>query len=523
MTTVIATASAFEHASLNVAGQLPKGAAAFWAQSLTDLVCGIRRDGREGCVQDHEGRRLDAARLDAAYDALAVAGVEAGHVVLVEAANTLTSIAAILSLWQKGCVVCPIDRDCTPAVRELIARQADARAIINVDGKVSVFGEPRSRPVIRLLRPRRITGVDLALMVFTSGTSGNPKGVVLTHHNVMSALRAIATYLGLTEQDRILAIPPLFFDYGLYQLLLSLFTGCTLIVADDNRSVDKLALVIESVQPTVLPMVPALASAIGRMLQIRDKREQSVRLITNTGGHLPETSIALLQSVFPHAGIIPMYGLTECKRALYCDRSRFPEAVDSVGVAMAGLDARVVLEHEGGGFREASPGETGELWVRGSSVMQEYRRADAVSDTDVGVRLLAGRYRSDNWLATGDLFCVDAGGLHYFKGRAKSLIKQGGYCLIPRDIEAMAESLASVEMAVVIGRIENGGDERAVLYVQVSGESDLAYRNRVREALRNIIPRSLLPREIVFVTQWPATANGKIDRRALQHGVEGTE
>lgn len=519
MTTGIAPVSAFEHSSLNVAGQLPNGATALWAQSLTDLVCGMRRDGREGCMQDHEGGVLDAARLDAAYTALVAAGVEAGHVVLVEAASTLTSIAAILSLWQKGCVVCPIDRDCTPGVRAIIAHEADARAIIDTDGKVSLLGEPRTRPVIRLLRPKRVTGVDLALMVFTSGTSGKSKGVVLTHHNVMSALRAIATYLGITEQDRILAIPPLFFDYGLYQLLLSLFTGCALVVANDNHSVNKLALVIESMQPTVLPMVPALTSGIGRMLQIRKKRVPSVRLITNTGGHLPEASIALLQSVFPNTSVIPMYGLTECKRALYCDRSRFPDASGSVGVAMAGLDARVVIEVEGGGFREAEPDEIGELWVRGSSVMQEYRGADS----GAGARLLPGRYRSDNWLATGDLFCIDAGGLHYFKGRSKSLIKQGGYCLIPRDIEELAESLALVEMAVVIGRTEDCGDERAVLYVQIRGESDLTCRNRVRDELRSVIPRTLMPREIVFVTRWPATANGKIDRRALEQRVEGDE
>ena len=512
--TAVAVASRYQHASTSITGRLPAGPPPVWAQTLTDLVCGVRRDGGEGRVTDHLGVALDAAMVDQAAAALEAAGVQADDVVLVEAHNTLASIAAMLALWQKGCVVCPIDPECSSLVRVLIAATAEATAVVATDGSVQRLGGIRRDPVVRLIRPKRVTGVDVALIVFTSGSSGNPKGVVLTHHNAMSALRAISTYLGLTEQDRILAIPPLFFDYGLYQLLLSLFTGCTLVVANENRSVAKLAPVIAAVQPTVLPVVPALASGIGRMLQIRKTAVPSVRLVTNTGGHLPEACIALLQEVFPNVNTVPMYGLTECKRALYCDRARFPDAPDSVGVPMPGLDARVVVEDAAGGFREAGVDEVGELWVRGSSVMQGYLGVDS----GAGARLVQGRYRSDTWLATGDLFRVDGRGLHYFKGRAKSLIKQGGYCLVPRDIEEMAERLPDVETAVVVGRTEDSGDERAVIFVQLAGESDLERRNAARAALRTTIPRTLMPREITFVSDWPTTGNGKIDRAALARG-----
>lgn len=510
-------AKAFEHASLSVTGQLPRGEPAVWAQSLTDLVCGLRQDGAEGCVQDHLGHALSAQQVDAACAALTDAGVQAGHVVMVEAANTLTSIAAILALWQKGCVVCPIDPACAADVRALIAHEAEARAVIGTDGVVQLLGEPRTQPVVRLIRPKRITGVDVALMVFTSGSSGRPKGVVLTHHNVLSALRAIAAYLQVSAKDRILAIPPLFFDYGLYQLLLSVFTRCTLVVANENRSVAKLAPIVAACEPTIFPVVPALASGIGRMLEIRKTQVGSVRLITNTGGHLAESSIALLQGVFPNANSVPMYGLTECKRALYCDRSVYPNAADSVGIAMPGLDVRVVVQNDDGSYREAEVDEVGELWTRGSSVMQTYRGAEA----DSGAKILPGRYRADNWLATGDLFRVDAQGLHYFKGRSKSLIKQAGYCLVPRDIEEMAESIEAIETAVVVGRTESTGDERAVLFMQLQGSNDKAQQAQVREQLRQVIPATLMPRELVFVTEWPATANGKIDRKALEQAQTG--
>lgn len=501
----------FRHGSITVAGRLPEGPAGFWAHSLTDLACALRRDDGAGRFRDHAGARLDQGRIDAAVMVYEAAGLRAGDVVLVEAANSLTTLAALIALWELGGVACPIDPECSEAVRALVAEESGALFLVAQDGAVTAFARERAAPRIRLRRPHRVTGSDLALMIFTSGSSGRPKGVVLSQHNVMSALRAIAGYLGVTAEDRILAIPPLFFDYGLYQALLALMTGAELVVANEHRSVARLAPIAAEVQPTILPVVPALASGLGRMLEIGKRRIDSVRLVSNTGGHLAEATMAQLKQVLPNARMIPMYGLTECKRALYCDRALHPEAADSVGVPMPGLEAAVVVEEQGA-FREAAPEEVGELWVRGTSVMQEYR---GISSSREGARLIPGRYRADNWLATGDLFKRDEAGLFFFKGRAKSLIKQGGYCLVPRDVEEVVEGLAGVETAALVGRQEENGDESAVLYVQVAGEETPEARQSVRAALKEALPRSLQPREVVFVTQWPATPNGKIDRRRL--------
>lgn len=144
--------------------------------------------------------------------------------------------------------------------------------------------------------------------------------------------------------------------------------------------------------------------------------------------------------------------------------------------------------------------------------MQSYRGAEA---NGAGARLLPGRYRADNWLATGDLLVRDAHGLLRFKGRAKSLIKQGGYCIVPRDVEEMVEALPEVEAAVLVGREEASGDEAAVLFVQPAGADTAEVRKSIRAALKTALPRSLAPREVIFVTDWPATANGKIDRNQL--------
>jgi acyl-CoA synthetase (AMP-forming)/AMP-acid ligase II len=502
----------YQSASRSVTGELPKGAPEYWAHSVTDLVAGATRDGRLGRIQDDAGKALSSSRVEDAVRRFAAEGLRAGDVVIIEARNTLDVAESFLALWLLGCTVCPTDPQAPANVKAMIAAEAKATATIAVDGQV--HGHDREDPpqeLIRLRRPKRITGADLALIIFTSGSSGAAKGVLLSHHNVICALRSISAYLGLNTADSILCIPPFFFDYGLYQLLLALFTDCTLILNGSQTNSVTIVKLIERLRPSVLPVVPALASSLARLNELAGTQAKSVRLITNTGGHLSDSAIDSLRATFPSAKIMPMYGLTESKRALYLDTDRYPNRAGSVGRAMPGLDAKVVVESDSGELREAAAFETGELYVRGSSVMQSYHRSDA----GAGARLVGGHYRDDNWLATGDLFSTDADGLFYFRGRAKSLIKQGGYCIHPRDIEILAEQHTDIVIAKAIGRFEANGDESVVLFLQTATPVERAERLRIIRELRAAIPTSLMPRVFHFVDQFPATANGKIDAAAL--------
>lgn len=498
-----------QHASLSPAGRLPAGDPRVWAQSLTDLVAGVATTNGFGRVAEHDGPTLTAEAVEEAFGRLVATGVEHGDVVIVEGRNTVAACAWLLAVWLRGAVACPVDPDSPETTRDMIVLASGAQAVAGEDGSLRPVLRDRPAPLIRLHRPRRTTGGDLALMVFTSGSSGAPKGVMLTHAAVMSALRAIAGYLRIDASDRILTIPPLFFDYGLYQLLLSLFTGAALILNGKRTGAVAVAQLVDAARPTVLPVVPALASAIARIMEAGGRVNDAVRLVTNTGGHLSDSAIAALEARLPAARIVPMYGLTESKRALWLDRERWPHAAGSVGVAMPGLAACVAVEGPDG-LREAAPGETGELMVRGGSVMQGY-----VGGESTGARLIPGRWRDDNWLATGDLFSVDADGLHWFRGRAKALIKQGGFCLCPREIEALAEGVDGVAEAAVVARMEESGDESAVLFLHPSAPLDAAGRKALAAAVAAAIPRTLRPRATAFVEAWPATPNGKIDRAAL--------
>lgn len=500
----------FAHSSIDIAGRLPQGDQRVWAQSLTDVIASAYDRDALDRIRSTDGHSLSRADVDAARAAHEEAGLCAGDTVIVAVENTLPSTARLLALWMQGVVVCPVDPAIAPQTLALIAEVSAAKAYIAVDGTVTDHAAQPAPPTIRLIRPLRVTGSDMAMMIFTSGSSGTPKGVMLTHANVMSALRAIANYQELDESDRIMAIPPFFFDYGLYQLFLALFSGAELILSGSVRMLSKLAPMIADQAPTILPVVPALAAGIGKVLQVTGKTVPSVRLLTNTGGHLPEDTIALLREVCPNLVAMPMYGLTECKRALFCDRSEHPEAQDSVGTAMPGLTARVMIEEQGA-LRGALPDEVGELYVRGSSVMQGYRGAAS----SAGARLIEGRYRSDIWLATGDLMSRDTRGLHSFRGRAKALIKQAGYCIVPRDLEKMAEELPEVGTAIVVGRTEANGDESAVIFVQPAAVGADLDPRAMKKRLAAHLPASLMPRVVSLTQDWPATPNGKVCLKTL--------
>jgi long-chain acyl-CoA synthetase len=500
----------FGAASVALNGDLPPGDPRIWAHTVTDVVAAFISAGHLHNVQDCAGVPLDRSSIEARWSQLCEAGLKSGDVVIVESCNTLRSVESVFAAWLLGCAVCPVDPDAPASVKKLIASEANARARITADGELTVRSDVAASGLIKLRRPPRVTGPDIALMIFTSGSSGVPKGVLLSHENVMSALRAISTYLKLQPTDRILCVPPLFFDYGLYQLLLTLFNNCLLTLSDRHTSAVMLLKLIEASRATVLPVVPALAAALAKMLAVVGKQGPHVRLVTNTGGHLTQSAIAALGRAFPNATVMPMYGLTECKRVLYLDTQRFDASSGAVGRPMPGMEARVVVQ-QGDTLRDAQPFEIGELYVRGASVMQGYQRVDA----DDGARVVPGGYRTDNWLATGDMFSVDDRGLFHFRGRSKSLIKQGGYCVVAADVERMAETHPQIAVARVVGRMEESGDESVVLFVQALAAVAGPQQKKIAAELKQMIHKTLMPREIHFIDEWPATANGKIDQREL--------
>jgi long-chain acyl-CoA synthetase len=461
------------------------------------------------------GNPLQAVEVEQQMEVLRTFGVCYGDRLLMLAEPSTATVAAMVAAWHIGAVVCPLSPNTSPDELRRIAEDCGARHALHAVHSVQTRFEPirPAAPRFAFRTPPRVTGSDLALIIYTSGSTGAPKGIMLSNMNVLAALRAIAAYLELQSTDLILCVPPLHFDYGLYQVLLGFYTGCGVILTPPAANPLKVLQWIGAFAPTILPIVPALGAGLAQLGKALRQTRESVRLITNTGGHLPRQVIERLREVFRQSRVMPMYGLTESKRALFIAPELVDERPGSVGKPMPGLEAKVFIEGRNDCavpvYREAAPNETGMLYVRGSSVMQGYTSVDSTA----GARLISGEYRDDNWLATGDLFSTDDDGFFYFRGREKDLIKQAGYCLYPREIEGVVEKHDLVIGCVVVGTEDKSGDEIACLFVRTSQEIESEIFMRW---LRQRFDMHYLPRRLEFVDDWPLNSNGKVDLAALR-------
>lgn len=442
--------------------------------------------------------------------------------VIVLVSNTIETVAALLQVWHRGGVVIPVKRDVPEAAVRDIIDDCGADHLIDPEARTlspAVGLQPRTIPAspFRYLTEPKLTGVDLALIIYTSGSTGKPKGIMLTHTNVLSALRSILRYLGIRQSDTIMLISPLSFDYGLYQLLFCLARGCRLVMCRKGMNPITVVNLIQQRGVTVLPLIPALATGLHKYLEKFRKQVEGVRLITSTGGVFPAHTALGLKQLFIGADVVKMYGLTESKRVSYLPAADLERASDSVGIPMPGLDAKVFAEVEGEDGRvllqELPRGEIGQLFVRGTSVFQRYFNLE----NDGGAKLYPGTYRDDNWLATGDLFMQDEDGFLYFKGRAKDLIKQRGFCLYPRDLETIVYRYPQVEICAVAGTTDASGNEIAKLFVTLV-EQDKAAQDAFKAWLAREIDQDYMFGEIQFVAAMPLSNNGKVDVSRLVRG-----
>ena len=215
--------------------------------------------------------------------------------------------------------------------------------------------------------PKRAIDIDLAALIYTSGSTGNPKGVMLTHLNMVSAATSITTYLENTPDDIILNVLPLSFDYGLYQVLMAVKIGGTVVLERSFAYPQAVIRKLIEERVTGFPLVPTM-SAILLQMDLSEIRLVQLRYITNTAAALPTEHILQLRKLFPHVRIYSMYGLTECKRVSYLPPEQLDLRPGSVGRGMPNEEVYVVDEQ---GSR-VGPGVVGELVVRGANVMKGY-------------------------------------------------------------------------------------------------------------------------------------------------------
>ncbi len=359
--------------------------------------------------------------------------------------------------------------------------------------------------------PVRAIDLDLASLIFTSGSKGSPKGIMLTHLNMVAAARSISRYIGNTPDDVILNVLPLSFDYGLYQVLMAFLFGGTVVLEPSFAYPVRILQLIQNEGITGFPVLPTVCAILERLQIFREGSFPGVRYVTNTGAALPPVSIQALRRSFPNAKVFSMYGLSECKRVSYLP----PEEIDtrplSVGKAMPNCEVWLVDEK---GLR-LPDGSTGELVVRGSNVALGYWRMPEETIRTFRPGSLPG----ERTLYTGDIFRTDEDGYLYFLGRRDDMLKCRGQKVSPREIEDAVLRLPGVLEAVAVGYPDPVLGHAIRLYL-VSEEGLERSSDEIRKYLQSQLEDFKVPKVIEICRELPRNSSGKADRLMLSGAAE---
>jgi long-chain acyl-CoA synthetase len=376
--------------------------------------------------------------------------------------------------------------------------------------RVVVFDEHQHSARQSILGRTQID-VDVAALIYTSGSTGFPKGVVVSHLNIISAATSITEYLENVADDVIINVLPLSFDYGLYQLLMSVKVGATLVLEKSFAYPYKIVQRVHEERVTGFPGVPTVFALLLQMKDIEPELMESVRYVSNTAAALPPAHIKRLRTLFKNAKIYSMYGLTECKRVSYLPPDELDRRPTSVGRGMPNVHVSVV-DDDG---KAVPPGTVGELVVRGSNVMLGYW--DRPEETAAMIR--PGPNPWERVLYTGDLFTMDDEGFLYFVARKDEIIKTRGEKVSPSEIERIIHELEEVREVAVVGVPDPVLGQALKAIVVLVGPGMLTARDIILHCGRRL-ESFMVPKEVQFRESLPKTSSGKISRKRVQHEFE---
>ena len=376
------------------------------------------------------------------------------------------------------------------------ARVAEAEALAGAEALASKLAPSSADPD------------SLAAILYTSGSTGLPKGVMLSHANLWLGAESVASYLGLQADDRVLAVLPLSFDYGQNQLLSAWYAGASAAPLDylTPRDVVK-AIARHGI--TTLAAVPPLWVQLAE-LDWPEAASASLRRLTNSGGALTPELVRRLRAMFPAARLFAMYGLTEAFRSTFLDPALIDSHPTSMGKAIPHADILVV--HDKGAI--TADGEEGELVHCGPLVAQGYWR-DAERTAERFKPAPAGSRYGGMAVWSGDRVRRDSDGLLYFVGRRDAMIKSAGNRISPQEIEEAALATGLVAEAVALGVPDERLGHAVHLIVRAAPGISGAEVELPRKLMQEL-PNFMQPRQIHWREAMPIGPNGKIDRTGLQ-------
>jgi long-chain acyl-CoA synthetase len=484
----------------------------------------------------HQGERFTYGQINVMADRLALAlresGVERGDRIAVFMDNSTEAVVSLFGIMKADAAFMMINHTTKCEKLEYILNNSRAKILITQGGRAEIIAKincPSLKTVIATgprdslsstlsyddivnsnisAGPLRTSCIDLdiASIVYTSGSTGNPKGVTLSHLNMVSAAHSITTYLENSEDDIILNTLPLTFDYGLYQILMGFRIGGTVVLEKSFTYPAQVLKTMVEEKVTGFPGVPTIFAMLLQMKDIEKYDFSSLRYITNTAAALPVSHIRRLRELVPQARLYSMYGLTECKRVSYLPPEELDRRPTSVGKGMPNEEIFVVDET---GSR-VGPGIVGELVVRGSNVMLGYWEMPE----ETAKCLRPGKYSGERYLYTGDLFKIDDEGFFYFVARKDDIIKCKGEKVSPKEVENVLYGFDGVVEAAVVGVPDEIFGQAVKAYVTLEKGSSLTERDILKFCSQHL-ENFMMPKYVEFRDFLPKTATGKISKKDL--------
>ena len=488
------------------------------------------------------GKQTSYGEFDGAVARFAYAlqehGVKRGDHVALLVGNTPHFLVTMYAAWRIGAVVVPVNPIYTANEIAYIVQNSDATVMVALDQLFPLFQQrqvlfPKVETLIvcetdgastkqcTQLEDRAYFFNDLmkmdgavtelvdvdkdetAVILYTSGTSGQPKGAMLTHENVYSNARDIGVYLKMIPEDRVIATLPIFHVFALTVVVNApLLKGATIILVP-KFSPKEIFCIIREEKATVFAGVPTMYNFLYQYEEGTKEDYESIRLSISGGASLPVALLHNFEKKFD-TRISEGYGLSEAS-PVTCfnpiDRERVP---GSIGLSIVNVENKVV-DHAG---NEVPKGEVGELIVRGPNVMKGYYKMP--EETAIALR--------DGWLYTGDMAREDEDGYFYIVDRKKDMIIVGGFNVYPREVEEVLYEHPEVVECAVIGVPDEDFGEQVQAYVVVKQGSDLNEEDLLAYCQQHLV-KYKVPSVIHFSEELPKNATGKILRRSLRDRV----
>jgi len=463
------------------------------------------------------------AEAQGVADMLRPHGLQRGDRVAIVLPNRIEAAVVCYGIWLAGGVAVPLNaqartRDFVPWVEHCGARfmvheraHRDAELTIAELSTAALSialedGQPICSPAHSSGGTWRDTDLtaqakDLALILYTSGTTGAPKGVMLSHANLLANAESVVAYLGLGPNDSVLSVLPFYYAYGASVLHTHLICGARIHLAKDLIFPNLIVEAIAAHRVTGFSGVSSTFALLLDHVELDNYDLSSLRYLTQAGGPMTPTLTRRLRTALPCPQLFVMYGQTEAtSRLTWLPPERLDEKLGSVGIPVNGVDLKIVRED---GSTTAT-GETGDVWVSGANVMMGYW--NNVEATRAALQ--------DGWLRTGDMGHLDADGYLFLAGRRNDMIKTGGHRVHPNDIEEVIAELPGVIEAAVVGVDDEVMGQVIKAFVVVETPTERG-GERIKAHCRARLPPYKIPKHIEFVATLPRTASGKVRRAQL--------